>query len=200
MREIGQRRNRPSMLIVLAMPHGRYRDPTEAELSWQIFHALAYGARGISYFAYWTPVNVVGADVLRFRRGLIEDGRPTAHYFEAARLNRPVRAVASQLESYRNIAVRDSVGEIALPLPFGPIAALSGAPVTAGIFANETGQLAVLLVNRDYRRSRGIALEIRPGTGLPERFDAERGTWSPGSASVMLPAGGAQLLRWDSSQ
>src|SRR5262245_53522773 len=45
----------PFMLIVLAMPHGPYRDPTEGELAWQVHHALAYGARGISYFTYWTP-------------------------------------------------------------------------------------------------------------------------------------------------
>ena len=46
----------PFLLIVQAMPHGPYRDPTEAELAWQVHHALAFGARGISYFTYWTPV------------------------------------------------------------------------------------------------------------------------------------------------
>ena len=54
----------------------------------QVFHALAFGARGISYFACWTPVNVELADVQRFSHGLIERGQPTRHYDEAKRLNR----------------------------------------------------------------------------------------------------------------
>jgi hypothetical protein len=135
----------PFMLILLAMPHGSYRDPTEAELSWQAFHALAFGARGISYFAYWTPVNVEYADVQKFRHGLIEKGKPTEHYFEAMRLNQAARAIAQQLASFRSVSVGDSVGEVAAALPLGPIASIEGAPVTAGLFADDTGQQAVLL-------------------------------------------------------
>ncbi len=48
----------PWLLIVQAMPHGPYRDPTAGELSWQVFNGLAFGARAISYFTYWTPVRV----------------------------------------------------------------------------------------------------------------------------------------------
>ena len=31
------------------------RRPTEAEILWQINVSLAYGAKGIQYFTYWTP-------------------------------------------------------------------------------------------------------------------------------------------------
>src|SRR4029079_12074399 len=77
MRGAALRHDLPFMLIVLATPHGPYRDPTEGELAWQVHHALAYGAHGISYFTYWTPP---GDGQWTFRHGLIEDGQPTLHY------------------------------------------------------------------------------------------------------------------------
>jgi len=197
MRELAQRHHLPFMVIVLAMPHGPYRDPTEAELSWQVFHSLAFGARGISYFAYWTPVNVPSADDMKFRYGLIENGKPTLHYFQVMRLNRTVRAIAQQLASFRSVTVGDSLGEVAAPLPIGPIAAIEGAPVTAGFFADDTGQLAVLLVNRDYRYGAVITLRLRPGERRPQRLDVETNSWVEGDNAVLsLPPGGAQLVRW----
>ena len=113
----------PFLLIVQAMPHGPYRDPTEAEIAWQVNHALAFGARGISYFAYWTPVHVRGAEYWRFRHGLIENGRPTEHYAQAARLNATARAIAGparRLVFARASPIRSAASACALP--FGPLA------------------------------------------------------------------------------
>ncbi len=200
MRELADQHHLPFMLIVLAMPHGPYRDPTEAELRWQVFHALAYGARGISYFAYWTPVDVEHADVMKFRHGLIEGGTPTRHYAEASRINRVARAMAAELDGYRSVAVADSAGEVAAPPPIGPIEAIEaidGGRVTAGLFADDDGRLAVLLVNRDYRQATGVRLRLRAGVMLPERFDPETRMWAEGSdGPVRLVPGGAELVRW----
>jgi hypothetical protein len=197
MREVALERDVPFMLIVQAMPHGPYRDPTEAELAWQAFHALAYGARGLSYFAYWTPVNVEYQDVMKFRHGLIEDGKPTRHYDEATRLNREVRMMAAQLERFRSIAVGDSRGVVAPALPLGPIQAIEGGLITAGLFADADGNRIVLLVNRDYRNAVEARLRLGPGESPPQRFDAETGLWRDTSGTTIpLPAGGAELVRW----
>ena len=32
-------------------------DPSEAQLRWQAFTALAYGAKGILYFVYWASMS-----------------------------------------------------------------------------------------------------------------------------------------------
>jgi len=179
------------------MPHGPYRDPTEAELAWQVFHAMAFGARGISYFAYWTPVNVVSAEDLNFRYGLIENGKPTLHYFQAARLNRAVRAIAAQLAPFRSAGVADSRGEIAPGFPVGPIAGIQGGAVTAGLFADGQGRLAVLLVNRSYRHGVEARLKLRAGEATPEVFDTSGERWRAARVPVFtLAPGGAQLLRW----
>jgi hypothetical protein len=196
-RELGERHRLPFMLIVLAMPHGPYRDPTEAELSWQAYHALAYGASGISYFAYWTPVHVEHADVLKFRSGLIEAGQPTQHYTQAAALNRQLRALAAEMAPFHSVAVRDSTGETAPPLPFGRVEAISGGSVTAGFFEDRTGQVMVLLVNRDYRRPATITLRLQSESPRPQEFDPNRSGWTAlDGVALGLPAGGARLLRW----
>jgi hypothetical protein len=197
-RELAAQHDVPFMLILLAMPHANYRDPTEAEISWQAFHALAYGARGISYFAYWTPVDVEYAAVMQFRHGLIENDGPTRHYDEATRINRAVRAIAGELQAFRSISVADSLGQVAAPLPVGPIERLEGGPVTAGLFRDADGREAVLLVNRDYRQAIDVRVRVRRDAVAPERFNAGTGEWTPGSAApIHLEAGGAVLLRWN---
>ncbi|MDX2168191.1 MAG: hypothetical protein SF182_14040, partial [Deltaproteobacteria bacterium] len=171
----------PWMLIVQAMPHGPYRDPSEAEMSWQIFHALAFGARAISYFTYWTPVHVEGAADWQFRRGLVEHGVATDKLAQAARLNAQARAIAGALDDYGSLGVFDSAGAWSVPPQLAnaerpPLAVLAGGPVTVGLFGAADGRRAALLVNQDYRR------ETRLLFGSP-------------AAHVVLPPGGAALLQ-----
>ncbi|MDX3006398.1 hypothetical protein PWY87_32275 [Kribbella solani] len=45
----------PTWAFILSCEHNRYRLPSEADLYWQINVNLAYGAKGIQYFTYWTP-------------------------------------------------------------------------------------------------------------------------------------------------
>lgn len=190
-REAARRHDLPFVWIMLAMPHGPYRDPTEGELAWQAFHALAYGARGISYFAYWTPP----PGEWRHRRGLIEHGEPTARYAEAQRLNRRLRAVGDALTGWRSLAVADSAGAVAAPLPIGPLQAVDGGDFTIGIFGDGGGHLAALVVNRDYRAAATATLRLRDGEPAPELLTA-RG-WQPMAGRQLgLDPGGARLVRW----
>jgi hypothetical protein len=124
----------PFLFIGLAMPHGPYRDPTEAEVSWQMLHALAYGARGVSYFAYWTPVDVEHAEQWKFRLGLIEHGQRTGNYAEAARINRMVRAFAGALDGFRSVAVIHALPPVGDPAIAQPVAVIADATVTLGLF------------------------------------------------------------------
>ncbi|MFI5394442.1 MAG: hypothetical protein ACHQ9S_02815 [Candidatus Binatia bacterium] len=196
-RSLALRHHLPFMLIVQAMPHLHYRDPTESEIGWQIFHALAFGARGISYFAYWTPVAVASADEMNFHYGLIENGKPTRHYFEAMRLNQKAAALAAQLAPFESLGIADSAGEIGGPFPIGPIVAIEGGQITAGLFTDTTGRIAALLVNRDYRYGATVRLRLRDAAAVPERFDVAAGHWAPlTDLSITFAPGDAQLLRW----
>ena len=192
-RDAALRHEVPFMLIVLAMPHGPYRDPSEAELAWQVFHALAFGARGISYFTYWTPPS---GGKWNNRYGLVENGKRTLHYYQVARLNRTLSTLAAQLATSKSIAVADSEGEIGIPFPVGPIEAIEGGPITAGLFGGPNGDLSVLLVNRDYEYGVTAALRLRDDAAPPQVFDVESRRWRESELSFMLPPGEARLLRW----
>jgi hypothetical protein len=197
-RDAAQASGLPFLVIVQAMPHGPYRDPEEGELAWQVFHALAHGARGISYFAYWTPVDVAGAERWRFRHGLVEHGRPTRHHGEAARLNRRARAIAAQLGVARSLGVVDSRGRFAPGPPLGPIASIDGGPVTVGWLRDEGGRSAALVVNQDPRRPTLVRLRYAAEAGAPRAFDPDTGCWrlAPDGQTFTLPPGAGRLLRW----
>lgn len=191
LREAALRHDLPFLWIALAMPHGPYRDPTEGELSWQVFHALAYGARGISYFTYWTPQ----PDEWHHRRGIVDGGQLTPRYFQVQRLNRQLRAVGAALAGWRSLAVADSRGEIAAPLPIGPLAGVDGGDFTIGLFGDDAGGIAALVVNRDYRNGATATVRLRDGAAPPDQL--VDGHWRPATALTwVIEPGGARLVRW----
>jgi len=191
LRETALRHDLPFLWITLAMPHGPYREPSEAELSWQAFHAVAYGARGVSYFTYWTPAK----GEWNHRHGLLDGGQPTERYFQVQRLNRQLRAVGGALTGWRSLAVADSRGEIAAPLPIGPLAAIDGGDFTIGLFGDGDDGIAALIVNRDYRAAATATLRLREGTAPP--LELVDGRWQPApSLSWAIEPGGARLVRF----
>jgi hypothetical protein len=66
------------------IPYGPHTDPTEAQLRWQIFASLCYGARGVLWFCYFTPK---GAEFPKGGAIIAADGTKTRHYAHAQRLN-----------------------------------------------------------------------------------------------------------------
>jgi len=181
----------PFLFVFLAMPHGPYRDPSEAEMRWQAFQALAFGARGLSYFAYWTPVGVGDGPGMRFRHGLIEGGVATRHYFEAQRINAAASAVAALLRAFHPVAAAS--GDLDRVLP--PDLRVGGDPVTAGLFRNDLGETAVLLVNRRYDEPAHVHLQAL-GEATPRLFDPQAQRWTTWDDSPTIPPGAALLLRW----
>jgi hypothetical protein len=184
----------PFMAIVQLMPHHEYRDVDDAELAWQVFHALAFGARGISYFAYWTPTQVPDNLAFRFRKGIIEGGLPTEHYHRVARLNPRLRAIAAELSDFRPTGLWDSVGEFGDPQPPPVLAAVEAGDAVVGAFESRDGRWAALVVNRDYRAPARLSLSGAERSAI-EVFDDIAGSWSSLSGSLDLPPGEGRLVR-----
>lgn len=74
------------------MPYGNRSDISESQIRWQVFSSLAFGAKGILYFCYWTPN---GNDFI-WAQGLITPrsipGQPImyvpgAHFYQVSRIN-----------------------------------------------------------------------------------------------------------------
>lgn len=136
------------------MPYGPHTDPTEGQLRWQVYTSLAYGARGVLYFCYYTPG---GAEFPKGGAIIQRDGRRTRHYGEAQRLNAALKNLGPtlmELTSTAVVRVAESEGD-------GAREKLAGLPITelardtvdppldylVGAFTHTDGRRAVLLNN-----------------------------------------------------
>ncbi len=97
----------PFMLIVLVVEHGPYRYLNKNEILFENNAALAYGAKQLSYFTYWTP----GADgkdndeLWHWRGGMIEkDGSRSSHYYDVKEINLQLRPIIDYIFPLQNIS------------------------------------------------------------------------------------------------
>ncbi len=192
-RELAIEYNVPFMAIIQLMPHANYRDVTYEELAWQAFHALAFGARGISYFAYWTPSSVPDNLAYRFRKGIIDGGLQTEHYAHVKRLNRELRALAAQMDGYHSESVWNSTGKFGGLHPPKPFTGTSVQAISIGTFASAANRRMALVVNQDYREPTTTKLMAERSI---EVFDPITETWAPAGDSIKLAAGAAVLVRF----
>ena len=128
------------------IPYGRHFDPTEAQVVWQVFTSLAYGAKGVLYFCYWTPT---GKEFPKGGAIITADGQPTRHYEQARRLNARLRKLGPTLMNLTSTGVlRIKPGETnSAVLAGSPIRSLSDGDYLLGIFRHTDGRRAVLLNN-----------------------------------------------------
>jgi len=164
----------PFNYILLSVPHGPYKDVTEADIRWQAFTALAYGARGLMYFTYTTPND----PQWNYHDALIDaNGKPTAKYEIAKKVNGEILKLAPTLMRLKNVAVYHTapVPEgCELLQPNGLIESIKGGEFVVGQFNSEDGARYALLVNRSLTNparakiafSQEVTLrEVSPATG-----------------------------------
>jgi len=191
----------PFGFIFLATPHGAFRNPTGIDLRWQVFNGLAYGARAIFYFTYWTPAPD-GANT--FHNGIIEqNGTRTEHYEMAKRINAEVRAWAPTLMQLTSTGVYHTG---VIPAGCHALADVAGvklvgnASLVIGTFRHADGADWLIIVNRDFKEIASPTLEfLRPTPALQELSSADgRLLWTKmksGGFPLQLPPGEAKLLR-----
>jgi hypothetical protein len=138
------------------MPFGPHSDPTEAQLRWQIYTSIAYGAKGVMYFCYYTPLSH------EFPRGgaiITRDGRKTRHYEEARRINAAVKNLGPTLMKLT------STGVIRINPKDDPAGLLKDAPLKSirtdhmppdflvGTFKHMDGRRALMINNYHFAYS-----------------------------------------------
>ncbi len=161
LRKYSMQRNIPFWNFFLAMPHGAHYDPTEGQIRWQVYTSLAYGAKGVMYFCYWTP------RASGFRKGgaiLTVEGRKTRHYDEAKRINFGLKNLGPSLMKLTSTGVyrvrpNDDTSRVLAETPIQGITDDCGRNVNwpmknraydeylVGVFKHEDGREAVLLNN-----------------------------------------------------
>jgi hypothetical protein len=141
------------------MPFNDRLDPTEAQMRWQIFTSVAYGAKGVLYFCYWTPGRgAAGAG--EFPKGgaiITAEGLKTRHYDEARRINGELKNLGPTLMKLTSTGVyRVTSKSNETAFAGSPIRKLSRVPgdplgeFIVGAFRHADGRRAVIIVNHNY--------------------------------------------------
>ena len=118
-----------------SMPFNDRLDPTEAQIRWQIFASIAYGAKGVLYFCYWTPGKGAGG-AGEFPKGgaiITAEGLKTRHYDEARRINAELKNLGPTLMNLTSLRVLrlktdTDVQEALAGLPLRNITRVAGDP------------------------------------------------------------------------
>jgi len=133
-----------------SMPWGPHYDPTESHLRWQIYSSLAYGARGVLYFCYWTPI---GPEFVRGGAIMTVEGHRTRHYDQAKRINACLKNLGPTLMKLTSVNV------VRVKPTDDPAKVLEGSPIKnitgggdylVGVFKHDDGHRVVLLNNYDH--------------------------------------------------
>jgi len=188
---------------------GGIRQPTEAEMRYQIYTNLAYGAKGMIYFTYRTPG--IEASGEPFFGGLVlPDGTKNVTYGYAQSLNSEVLRLGEILKGLTSKEVYHTgtlpASAQALPAGFFWQAEDASQPTVVGYLEDSAGRKFVMAVNRDYASGRTLAFrlpgkpatvtEVSKTTGLETgtNYDSATGTLSASFAAgegklFALPAG-----------
>ncbi len=195
-----------------SMPFNDRLDPTEAQIRWQINASLAYGAKGVLYFCYWTP-GKGGGGAGEFPKGgalLTAEGLKTRHYDEARRINGELKNLGPTLMKLNSTGiqrVKTGAGQTSLAAN-GPIRSITGVPgdppgeFLIGEFQHEDGRRAVWVVNDNYAYTAWPTVEFNAPVQNVLEMDPASGAAiplnddSPELKGVQLSfsAGGARLF------
>jgi hypothetical protein len=153
--------NLPMLYTFLSMPHGPYADPTEAQLRWQIYTGIAYGAKGLIYYQYFVPT-FAPPD---YRDGLVDrTGNLTSKYYYAKKINAEIMALSPLLMKLKSIGVYhagDTLETGTKPLPVTGkffVKNVSGGRFVVGFFKSAKKSNYLMIVNKDYKNTQCAAI------------------------------------------
>jgi hypothetical protein len=180
------------------------RRPNEAEIRWQINVSLAYGAKGLQYFTYWTPTVASDAPI-QFGESLVSRvGVLTPLYDYAKRANAYLKVVGKvllPLTSERVVHANET------PLPRGAsafeadgyVTSVSGSPVILSKFRDPAGgtDRYLLVANRSFANAAETRLTLSGSVSEVYKLDTQTGTFArvtqKGSVLVKVAPGRARL-------
>jgi hypothetical protein len=175
------------------------RRPNEAEIRWQINVSLAYGAKGIQYFTYWTPTATSFGGSLVSR-----DGELTPLYAYAKRANDRLKVIGKVLLPLTSESVVHA-NENLLPKGAkafkadGYIKSVSGSSVILGRFRDPAGgtKRYLLVTNRSFANAAQTRLRLSDSVSKVLQLDSQTGTFVPvaqqGSILLSIAPGDARL-------
>lgn len=159
LKEAAEKAGIPFWIYFDAMSFGAYGDPSEAQLRWQAFTAVAFGAKGVLYFCYQSPW--WGDDLFFAKDGALIDrnGRKTRHYEQAKRINGELKNLGPtlmKLSPVRTLHLEGGTSYDAQTLAGTAIAMLGTAlkddpplNIELGTLKHTDGRNSLIMVNND---------------------------------------------------
>jgi hypothetical protein len=192
---------KPFWAFALSVAHGSYPVATAAHLRLQAFSDLAYGAQGVEYFTYWTPVS----STWDFHEAPITaDGKRTAVYDRVKQVNAEIQSLRRVFRGTKVLSVAHT-GD-ALPAgtrryaPAAPVRSLrtEGDGAVVSTLAGDGGRRYLVVVNRDVNDAMPLAVEL-DGSAMVESID-QSGEAHPvpaGAFRARVEPGDVAVLSWD---
>ncbi|MCE5259614.1 MAG: hypothetical protein LLG44_11255 [Chloroflexi bacterium] len=167
----------PFMQIILATPFPGVRDVTAADLRYQVYTTLAYGAKGISYFTYAVP----GAST--FGDGLLDRaGNKTAKWEAAREINLEVAQLGKWLLGLESTGVyytQPPEPECAPIADSSLVLDASGGKLQLGEFIDEAGARWLMVVNLDRDKVASARLTLGAEVTAVQMVDKTTGALVP---------------------
>ncbi len=199
-REYGLRYGVPPWNIILSLAHLAYRDPTDAEMRWQVYTSLAYGMKGIMYFTYWTSQGLAAQE----RFAIVDnEGKPARLYSIVRQLNAEMKVLGKTLLGLTSTGVFHT-GEVpagCTRLGTDAIIRLpDDLPLLIGFFKDAKGVDFAMIVNRDYQEPVEFEATLLPHIVGVSEISAADGNEAPsniegGKLSLRLEPGEGKLFQ-----
>lgn len=184
------------------------RVPNRAEILWQVNTALAYGARGVGWFCYWTPAPDQGFKqeegaappiVEHHHNAMISRaGKPTEIYDYVKEANHYLKKAGKALLGWDNTDVARFEGGQRVTDGGSPCLTPKGVWANVAVGTYRRGDRArVVLTNLRCNGPAEFSLAIKPGwkiTGMIAAIDAAPVEGGGGLAKWRLQPGGSVVL------
>lgn len=179
----------PFMVIVLLIEHGPYRNLAEAEIRFEAFQTLTYGASMISYFTYWTVIEP--GSWWNWKNGCIScEGEKLQHYYDVQKINLELHRYGAYLKGRKSLSVTH-YGKIPDQVNYFTGNVSSDAPVQLTLGTFEGGYLAI--ANKDTENPAVFAMDFAYEA---EKLDIEKNEFVPfDSGNIQIQPGDLLLIR-----
>lgn len=163
---VAKESGKPFWAFSLAVAHADYPIPTVAELRLQNFSNLAYGAKALQYFTYWTPTDPSwdfnNAPVTR-------GGQLTDVYEKVKQLNKEIKGVSAVFKNSKVVSVyhtgstvpKGTKRLIALPSPITVLEPIGDIGALVSLLKDGKKSYLVI-VNKDYQHKMKLIFRAGP--------------------------------------
>jgi hypothetical protein len=186
---------KPFWAFALSVAHSKYPIPTLAQLRLQVYSDLAYGAQGIQYFTYWTPLDTTW----KFNNGPISlEGKRTIVWDRIRQVNSEIASLSPVFMGSKVISVShtgENIPEGTRPLKTLPepikVLKTEGKGAVVSILQNDLDNYLVI-VNRDFLSPMNLYVEceekvrkvLKDGTLVPASAYQTKLEIDPGDAAI----------------